>query len=150
MVELSWTFIGFALAGCALSIHGVHIVIERNRRLNTRPIESLKNALLTLALMRVRYNDRDDLNMNYATFDGTKLPMVSGCDLTHACFSYICDRDEFRRSPFYTKQMERKHDAIDMYLKRNLGMHEQVEDFFKAFVANLEFAGSRRRPVEGE
>jgi hypothetical protein len=140
MVELSWTFVGFALAGCALSIYGAHIVIERDRE-RRRPIESLKNALLTLALMRVRSKDRDDLN---TFFDGTKLPMLSGCDHTNACFSYIGGRAEFRRSPFYTKQMERKHDAIDMYLKRNLGMHEQVEDFFKAFVANLEFAGSRR------
>lgn len=140
MVELSWTFIGFVLAGCALSIYGAHVVmcqIERDRRRSSIPIELLKNALLTLALMRVRSKDRDDTNMDYTLFDGTKLPMLSGCDLANACFSYIVDRAEFRSSLFYSRQMELKHDAIDLYLKRNLASYEQVEDLFNAFVANV-------------
>lgn len=109
---------------------------QRNRCRMPRQVEMLKNALLTLALMRVRARDRDDMNMRYDKFDGTKLPMLSGCDLSNACFSYIVDRAELRRGPWYTRHMEYKVEAIERYLGRNLATDAQAQALFDDFVAS--------------
>lgn len=103
----------------------------------SRPVEKLKNALLSLALMRTKPGDRDDFSMDYAAFDGTKLPMFSGCDLANAAFTYILDIGEFRRGPFYTAHMEHKHRAVERYIERNLSTRSAVYAFFKDFVATI-------------
>lgn len=91
-------------------------------------VEILKNALLSFALSRVNQKDFDNWNMDYATFDGTKLPMMSGYDLP--C-SYIVDKGDLRKDPFYTRSMEDKNTAIDKYLAKNFDSHEKVKQFIK-------------------
>ena len=98
------------------------------------PIEQLKNALLSYALMKVKVSDIDESSFSYKHFDGTKLPMLSGCDIEMACFSYILDKYEFRKGEFYSSIMEDKLDAITKYLDTNLGTQKQVTGFFRDFI----------------
>lgn len=97
-------------------------------------VESLKNALLSFAIARVYRDKFDDLNMDYKSFDGSKLPMMSGCSLTNACFTYIQDKRELRQSVFYTQHMENKIDAIEKFIKAHLNSTESVVDFFETFI----------------
>lgn len=97
-------------------------------------IEMLKNALLTLCLAKVCQNDFDNKSMNYEVFDGTKLPMMSGVDLQHACFTYIVDKDKMKQSPFYTKHMENKVVAIEKYLYTQFDTQQAVIDAFSRFI----------------
>lgn len=91
-------------------------------------IETLKNALLAYALNNVQRNDPDfdpyNISMDYASFDGTSLPMFSGCNLESACFSY------FTKNPI----MQHKQKAIELYLNKNLNSEKQIEDFFIKFL----------------
>lgn len=108
-----------------------------NTSTNNKNIEILKNALLSFALSRVNQNDFDNRNMDYATFDGTKLPMMSGYDLTNSLCSYIVDKREFRKDLFYTRSMEDKITAIEKYLAKNFDSHEKIEAFLNSFVSQL-------------
>lgn len=99
----------------------------------TDRVEMLKNALLTFALARVNQEDFDNENMNYAEFDGSKLPMLSGADATNALMSYIIDKGKLRKDPFYTKIMEDKVAAIEKYL----AVHFDSDDKVEAFIADL-------------
>jgi LytS/YehU family sensor histidine kinase len=101
------------------------------------PLECLKNALLAHALVKIRYNDMNN-SMNYASFDGTKLPMLSGCSVANACFSYIISKQEFRKGPFYSQIMESKIDAIEKYLNKNLDTDEKVVSFFDDYVEKVQ------------
>jgi hypothetical protein len=103
-------------------------------------VKALKNALLTLALQTVHADrvEKDTLFDGYASMDGTKLPIPAGCDLVSACFSYVIDRAEFRRDPWYTVGMEQKIDAIEQYIGNNLDTQQKVEDLFTAFADLLE------------
>jgi hypothetical protein len=96
------------------------------------PIDKLKNALLTVAILITKQDDMDH-NFNYATYDGTKFPPLSGSSIPHACFSYILNRDEFRQHAFYTNAMESKLDAIEKYLANNFSTDDHVMDFFGNF-----------------
>ena len=102
-----------------------------NRFMNQRPqhqaIDLLKNALLSYALLKVKNKDVDHFNMKYSNFDGTKLPMMSGCNLSNACFTYITNVS-------FTKTMMDKSAAIDKYIQRNLGTEQQIQEFFDAFM----------------
>lgn len=106
---------------------------------STKSVEALKNALLTLALMKLRHDDIDDMNMLYSTFDGSRLPMLSGCSVENACFSYIISKEDFKNGPFYTKIMHDKLIAIDKYLEKNLGTMSSAVEFFEEY---LEFISS--------
>ena len=97
-------------------------------------VEILKNALLTFALSRMCKKDFDDLNMNYASFDGTKLPMLSGANYTNALCTYIICKEEYRKGPFYTKHMENKLTAIEKYLQKQFDSHDKIEEFLTKFV----------------
>lgn len=98
-------------------------------------IEQLKNALLAFALNKIQTTDPNfnpyKLNMDYASFDGTELPMFSGCDITNACFSYITPNG------MYT-HMQEKQKAIERYFTKNLNTTEQVQEFFKKYINSLE------------
>jgi hypothetical protein len=94
------------------------------------PIETLKNALLSYALMKQGKIDDSPIN-NYASFDGSILPAFSGYSTTNACFSYIQSDYDRIFGPFATKIMDDKHKAIFKYLERNLKTEEQVLDFFE-------------------
>jgi hypothetical protein len=97
-------------------------------------VEYLKNAMLAYALRGVKYASFDQFNMNYSSFDGSKLPMMSGYSTSNACFSYIANKKDARKNPFSSPIMEEKTDAIDRYIKRNLNTQEKVLDFFDEFV----------------
>lgn len=90
--------------------------------------------MLTHALTRVYKEKVDVFNFNYASFDGTTLPNMSGCDYTNACFSYIIDREDFRKSMFHSKPMEDKLASIDKFISKNLGSMKAVEEFFESYV----------------
>lgn len=99
----------------------------------TYHIEQLKNALLSYALNTIKINDPNfkpfsDFRMDYENFDGTQLPMFSGCDITNACFTYIKQCEE---TNLY---MEDKQIAIQKYLIKNLNTSEQIVNFFNKFV----------------
>lgn len=103
--------------------------VEKNTK-----VESLKNALLSYALSEVKKDDFDHLNYAYHMFDGTKLPSMSGCNQVNACTSYIIDKQEFRKSAFYTQHMESKLDAIEKYLNKHFDTDDKVIDFMEAFI----------------
>jgi hypothetical protein len=115
----------------------VYIFIHHQRQntvdKNTR-VETLKNALLSYALSEVKKDDFDDWNSAYQTFDGTKLPSMSGCSPVNAYTSYIIDKGEFRKYPFYTHHMESKLDAIEKYLNMQFDTDAKVIDFMEAFI----------------
>ena len=97
-------------------------------------IELLKNALLSLALKEVCRDKIDNFNMNYESYDGTKLPMFSGFSLENACFTYIQDEETSKRNPFNSIVMESKSKAIDAFLNNQLNSEKSVFEFFKSFV----------------
>ena len=106
---------------------------------NTSPVknkqlETLKNALLTFALSRVCSSDFDDFNMNYASFDGSKLPSMSGSNMNTALSSYITSKEDLMKSPFYTKHMENKIIAIEKYLEKQFDTDDKVEKFLTKFL----------------
>ena len=63
--------------------------------------------------------------------------MMSGYDLPNALCSYIVDKADLRKGPFYTKSMEDKNTAIDKYLAKNFDSHEKVQEFLNNFVSQL-------------
>jgi hypothetical protein len=128
-----WQNIVFGLLVGLITYHLYKSFFQQKTKSN-KSLEALKNCLLAHALMRTKRADFDDLNMNYASFDGTKLPMMSGCDASNACFTYIITKEDFRKNPFYTRMMEGKIDAVDRYLKRNFDTDEKVSAFFDEYM----------------
>lgn len=111
-------------------------LLSKNVQNNGTPtaLESLKNSLLTFALLKLKQNDIDKWNMKYDSFNGSKLPMISGASLENACFSYILDIDRYKKSFLFTKNMEDKVIAIEKYLQNNFDTNEKVVNFFNEFV----------------
>jgi hypothetical protein len=97
-------------------------------------VESLKNALLSFALAKVYREKFDDFNMEYRSFDGSTLPMMSGCSITNACFTYIQDKEMLRKNVFYTQHMENKIEAIEKFIHTHFDSTESVIDFFETFI----------------
>jgi hypothetical protein len=97
------------------------------------PLEKLKNALLTFALVDIKKEDMAGLDMNYAKYDGSKFPALSGSSLVNACYTYIFNRASFLKSPLFTEMYESKLDAIEKYLNLHLKSEDQTMDFFKKF-----------------
>ena len=64
-------------------------MLVNKRKTYSANVEELKNALFTLALMKLRHSNRDDMNMIYSSFDDTKLPMLSVFSLENACYTYM-------------------------------------------------------------
>ena len=102
----------------------------------TNNIDNLKNALLTLSLFKLRRDDVSD-SFDYQNYDGTKLPPLSGADLSMACFSYILDIQEFRNSNMYSGLMETKLRAINKYLDKNFATEQQIVEFFEQVVERV-------------
>lgn len=102
--------------------------------IKNKQLEMLKNALLTFALSRVNSADFDDFNMNYASFDGSKLPSMAGCDVNNALCSYIISKEDFQKGPFYSKHMENKITAIEKYLEKQFDTDDKVEIFLSKFL----------------
>lgn len=124
-------------AGLYISIKICSTVLEEIKKATPdTPVERLKNALFSFALMEVKH--ADVTQMHYADFTGEELPAMSGCSIENACFSYMGNKDSFRKSPFYTKQMEQKQEAIEKYIQHHLNTDEKVLAFFMDFYENLE------------
>lgn len=112
-----------------LAISVIYLLFKTQKEM--KPIDKLKNALLSHALMLS--GDVDDNNFNYKGFDGTKLPSFSGNSMTNACWNYKLDKELFRKSMFYTSQMESKINAIEKYINLNLDTNEKVYEFFEKY-----------------
>lgn len=97
------------------------------------PLDRLKNALLTFALMTTNKEDMAILDLNYDKYNGDKFPALSGSSFPHACYTYIFNRRDFRGSLMYSKQYEYKLDAIEKYLNKHLSSEDRVLDFFIKF-----------------
>lgn len=104
-------------------------LLNKNKNKN-KNINILQNGLLSYALMKVKKNDIDNLQMNYSNFDGTKLPMFSGYDIINSCMTYIQDKDDLKNGLFYSKHIETKIDAIDKYLVKQFDTDSKIIDFF--------------------
>jgi hypothetical protein len=113
---------------------GVCFIVFNKPKKKMSHVETLKNALLTFALNTVSREDFDDMNMNYGSFDGSKLPMLSGATFNNALTSYIIDIEEYRQGPFYTKIMEDKLMAINKYLENHFNNPEKVTTFLMTFI----------------
>lgn len=122
----------FILIAC-----GIYYVLSKYTRPQTQTrIDYLKNGLLSYALFRTRQHDIERLNTDYEHYDGTKLPMSSGSSLSNACLSYMIPKEEFKKDPWYTKQMENKIDAINKYIDHNFDTNDKVIEFFDSMLEN--------------
>jgi hypothetical protein len=86
-------------------------------------VETLKNALLSYALLKVYKSN--ELNLDYQSFTGDKLPAFSGCNLINACFTYI--------QPY----ADDKQDAINKFLDANLSSDKDIINLFDDFINEI-------------
>jgi hypothetical protein len=119
--------LGGIIFGCAL----LQFKRQRDEAIDYTPIEKLKNALLTLALVTVNNDDMADLDLDYYAYNGKKYPPLSGSNLECACFSYIFNENYLKKSIMYSSNYASKKIAINKYLKMNLDTKEQVMNFFR-------------------
>jgi len=114
---------------------GLYYLVRKykNCENDSTPLERLKNALLTFALVNIKKEDMAKLCYDYENFNGDKFPALSGSSLAHACYTYIFNRSTFRKSIMYSKAMENKLDAIEKYLNLHLNTQEQTLEFFEKF-----------------
>ena len=115
-----------AILVVVITLQALFIYNVKKKKQNST-LEILKNALLSFSLMKTCDNIDNSLNLNYASYDGTKLPSFSGYNIENACFSYITKNN-------FTNPMHDKSKAIEKYLSNNLGTNEQVVTFFEKFV----------------
>ena len=126
-------FLGFLIGFVtAVKTLGRFYTLEPNAS-DFTPLEKLKNALLTFALVDIKKEDMAGLDMNYAKYDGSKFPALSGSSLVHACYTYIFNRALFQKSPMFSAMYESKLDAIEKYLNLHLKSEDQTMDLFKKF-----------------
>jgi hypothetical protein len=97
------------------------------------PLDRLKNALLTFAMMTTNKDDIAHIDLNYDKYNGDKFPALSGSSFPHACYTYIFNRRDFRGSLMYSKHCEYKLDAIEKYLNKQFSAEDRVLDFFIRF-----------------
>ena len=101
-------------------------------------VERLKNSLLAFALLKTRPEDIDEYDMYYEFFDGTKLPMFSGCGVGNACYSYILDKNEYKKNRFSsTSTIIHKINAIEKYLDHHFDDSNKTYVFFDDFIQGL-------------
>lgn len=137
MKNIGYTTLGFGLGAGV----GATYIAYKALKYETA-LDKLKNALLTLALMKVNEKDIAHLNYDYQSFDGTQLPSISGCSIVNGCFSYIINKFNFRFNNFmYSEMMMDKLKAIDRYLNRNLGTDKQVQEFFTVYITQQQQQG---------
>ena len=114
---------------------GIYYIVRKYKKCenDSTPLEQLKNALLTFALVNINSKDMAKLDYRYENYDGDKFPALSGCSVAHACYTYIFNRSTFRKSVMYSKAYENKLDAIEKYLNLHLNTQEDTLDFFEKF-----------------
>jgi hypothetical protein len=104
------------------------------------PVEMLKNALLACALATVYHSkggvvERTDVDD--ASYDGTKLPSMNGCNISNACFTFIESPQHAARGPWGSQFRVDKANAVQKYIKANLSTEQEVDAFFIVFVESL-------------
>lgn len=114
-----------------------YILLFRRKEQKKKKLEQLKNALLTFAMTKV-FDDSFEKGPITINYDGSVLPPLSGYNMSNACFSYIIDSDEFKKHPWHTEAIARKHKAIERFLDINLNTSEQVQEFFNKFVKSID------------
>lgn len=107
-------FFGFALG---VAYCHVRQSLKRSKQQIGWSKQQLAEACLTKQLFTVCRADVDEWNWNYKSYDGTKLPPLSGYNLTNALTTYISHGGE-------------KSKAIDRYLYKNLRTAQQLDVFF--------------------
>ena len=98
-----------------------------------KPVDYLKNALLSYLLMKCKNYD-ENISLNYKSMDGRMLPPFSGYDIENACFSYIQSPYDRVFGFFPSKQNDQKNIAIDKYIAKKLNSEKDVLDIFSEFV----------------
>lgn len=87
------------------------------------PYDNLKypkiaETVLTVCMMHLFKNDIDTNNSNYETYDGTKLPSPSGCNMANAISTYISYGGD-------------KSVAIHRFIAEHLGTPEKLDAFIE-------------------
>ena len=128
-VAYSWAGVNIGIVlGFVL---GMTLFYNIHQYIGDTHVSKLKNALLALALTKIKNNDFNT-DLNYLAYDGSQLPPLSGCSTENACFTYILKNPLYL--PFYSQHMDRKQEAICKYLEKHLNTKEQILAFFKTFV----------------
>jgi hypothetical protein len=110
---------------------------RRKQIQNPKPIDKLKNALLTHALTVICATKFvKNNNINYEDYDGTILPTLSGSNFNVACLSYITDPNDNSTNKMYSRQMENKKNAINKFLDQNLDSDIKIIKFFNEYLEN--------------
>jgi hypothetical protein len=139
--------IGFIIVFIFGLMMGVKMMDYVQKSKEETPVEKLKNALLTLMLLTVKSDDfSKGLNLNYSGYNGDELPSLSGCSMENDCFTYIQKKEALRYTPFYTKQMEHKIEAVEKYLEKNLDTSEKVLEAFTTFLKTIEKSSEEKTP----
>ena len=114
---------------------GLYYILRKYKKCDHyyTPLERLKNALLTFALVDIKKEDMAKLDYQYEKYNGDKFPALSGSSVAHACYTYIFHRSTFRKSVMYSKAYESKLDAIEKYLNLHLKTEDQTQDLFEKF-----------------
>lgn len=135
MLTTAMFFVGIVCFLVGLKL-GKNLTKYGHGRASAAPIDLLKNALLTTALNDVfrPKNLFDDWNMDYNSFDGSKLPAMSGYSAENVCFTYIQEPQDLAREPFATRTMIDKARAIEKFIDCNLSSEAQVLDFFSQYM----------------
>jgi len=75
----------------------------------------IAETVLTVCMMHIFKNEIDDSN-EYETYDGSKLPCPSGCNMTNAMATYISHGGD-------------KSVAVHKFIAEHLGTKEKLEAF---------------------
>jgi hypothetical protein len=103
-----------------------HLFQKKNRNTRNDKLEPLKNALLTYALTIVCNDNQKGDTYDYDSYDGSKIPPLSGGDPVNTLMSYIVDSDN--------PHIHSKYNAIQRFLEDNLSNPYQQEDFIQQFL----------------
>ena len=125
--------IPYACVGIASVCIYIAVSSFYKKKYTNRHVTDIQNTLLTYALMTAAKKDVDS-SYDYAKFNGTKMPMMAGCDLHNACSTYIIDRNRFRQDPWYSDIMDQKLVAIEKYLDNKFKSRADTDKFFMEFI----------------
>ena len=130
-----WIFIASISAIIIISaLIGAYIQYLYKLFAKPKPIDYLKNALLSYLLMKCGNIESGPYAMNYKTNDGTMLPAFSGCSIENACFTYIQTTYDQVFGLFPSSVMNNKQILIAKYIKQNLNTETDIVDIFSKFI----------------
>ena len=137
IVAFSWAGVNLGIMiGFVMGVFFFYILNKYLSFNKVTQVDHLKNALLSLALIMTKGDDIDkNLNIKYDSYDGTKLPHLSGYSMENVCLTYI-EKNPFDM-PLYSKQMDNKQQAIQKYLDKNLDTQSKMIEFFDAFCKKI-------------